>query len=509
MSGNPYTSVPVLLASEIYEFEKALIKKGIQVENLIDKASSLIAKTIFRQIKPHSRVLGLIGKGNNGRDCFESLKKLNSFGYSVGAVFISSDVVESYLKQDDLSFLKYIGILEEPSLFQDIKKFNPDVVLDGFFGIGFKLPFKRPVSDFFKFVNSLDCIRLAIDVPSGTEAESGFSDENAFKADITVTFFSLKPVHVLKPAKLYCGKIVLSDLGFASELSNFLSKKDFIRTKTLKKFEVNIKRPAIAHKKTFPVLVIAGSENMPGAAFLSAKAAFLSGSGYVAVASERRALHIIKNLLPDAVFIPVDFDRKEAVLELICRLKDFKSVILGPGLSREAKHQELAVELIRELSKTGKPSVIDGDGLYALSNIKEKLILSNSIVTPHPKEAERLFETSERNPIITAEKIAEKYRCVCVYKGSTIIISNGKKTIVFDEAVNNLAVAGSGDVLSGVIAALLAQGLETFDAASLAVQIQSSASKLAYKYLNGAPLTASEMIDYIRVQLKNLCGDWL
>jgi NAD(P)H-hydrate epimerase len=248
---------------------------------------------------------------------------------------------------------------------------------------------------------------------------------------------------------------------------------------------------------------------MPGAAFLSAKSAFASGAGYVAVASERRALHIIKNLLPEAVFIPVDYDGKDTAKELIHRFQDFSCIVIGPGLSREAEHQKLAVELIFGLSITEKPSVIDGDGLYALSNIEEPLKLPNSILTPHPKEAERLLDAGERNPLRKAERIAEKYGCGCVYKGATTVVSDGRKTLVFDEAVNNLAVAGSGDVLSGVIAALLAQGFNPFYAASAAVKIQSAASRLAFEYLNGAPLLASEMIDYIRVQFENLCGDWL
>lgn len=496
---------PVWKKEDVRLFEKNLLASGVQLKQLIDRASSFIVNVLKAYVKSPARILVIAGKGNNGEDALVAAFRLKILGYQVGLVL--------YQRNPDkrLDDFRFVIKLEEPTpdaFLKLIGRFRPDAIIDGMFGIGFKPPLPEEVGIFFKYVNSLPAFRLAIDLPSGVEANTGWADENTYRADATATFFAYKPAHFLPGSREFSGKVHLSFLGFADRVTAFKPEKNIFKAILADKPVSPVRRQKTAHKKTSGVLVIAGSHEMPGAAYLTAKGAFAAGAGYVAVATDEKAVKTLSSMLPEAVYFPLDFKNIDTAFQRIREYMDnFKAVALGPGLSRRPESLEFSLRVIKSLSEKQFPSVVDGDALFALAANPEHFRLPGSVLTPHPGEARRFFGYNP-SPLESACEIAKKYGSVCVYKASSTLVSDGKQTIIFSDSFPNLATAGSGDVLAGVITALLAQGLSPFEAALESVAAQSLASRELLQSLRGAPATASEIAASVRIIFEGMCGDF-
>lgn len=497
--------MPVWQKEDVRIFEGKLLASGVQLKELIDRASSFVVSVLKAYVRPPARVLVIAGKGNNGEDALMAASKLKILGYQVGVILYQRKT-DTALK--DFNFVAEIDDQAPDAVEKHLSKFRPDAVIDGMFGIGFRLPLPEKAAMLFRQVNSLPVFRLAVDLPSGVEANTGEADENAFKADATATFFAYKPAHFLPGSKELSGAVHLSFLGFAGEAGAFSPEKTIFKAVLVDKPVSPVRRPKTAHKKTSGVLLIAGSHEMPGAAYLAAKGAFSAGAGYVAVATDEKAVNRLSSMLPEAVYFPLNFENIDASFQ---RLKEymgsFKSVVVGPGISRKPESLDLSLRIIKSLSEKKLPSVIDGDALFALATSPERFRLSSSVLTPHPGEAARFFKRSP-STMESAYEIARRYGSVCVYKASSTLITDGKQAIIFSDSFSNLATAGSGDVLAGVTAALLAQGLSPFQAAVESVAAQSLVSRKLLQSLKGAPITASEIAASVRIIFEGMCGDF-
>lgn len=502
--------LPVFLKREILEFENYLLVNGVSLEVLIDRASDFIASSIRKRIRPHARILTLVGKGNNGKDAILATNKLKKLGYSAGIVFLNPGAFESASKLIDASGFDFLAVYEDPDYEKFLRLFNryrPDVILDGLFGIGFRAPLPEDARKLINLANSLKAFKVAVDVPSGVEADGNSFDSAAFKADLTVTFFTLKLAHLFPGTRLFSGKVVVSDLGFKTELEGFKRNRNIYRAIISHRLEHPYRRSADSHKKTHAVLLIAGSKNMPGAAYLSAKSAFASGAGYVTVATEKEAIQALSNLIPEAVFMEIDFSNLESSLEKISLMLDqHHAVLIGPGLSRREESLKFATKAIELLEKTGKKAVIDGDALFALSTTDVVYRLSNCVLTPHIGEARRIVGNQD-SLYEMADLIAKKYDCVCVLKSSTTVVAGKNEAVLFREASSNLATAGSGDVLAGLLAAFLTYDDDIYNASLQAVAAQALTSKYLLERFGGSSVLSSEIADSVRIVLKGLCGD--
>jgi NAD(P)H-hydrate epimerase len=498
---------PIWQKEDVRLFEERLIASGIQLEQLIDRAATFIARTLRYYVKPPAKVIVIAGRGNNGEDALNTAVKLKTFGYRVGAILFQKELKKEKASKFDAVFKLDEQNLSELEAF--IKKFRADAVIDGLFGIGFRVPLPEQTSYLLKIINDLPAFKLAIDLPSGVEADTGQVDENAFKADATATFFAYKPAHWLPETRDFCGSVHLSTLGFESEVASFRASREIFKANLTSNFRSPIIRSRLAHKKTASLLLVAGSREMPGAAYLAAKAAFSAGSGYVAIATEEAAVSTLSTLLPEAVCFPLDLNEVNDAFEKIDQfLKDFKAVVIGPGFSRKPENLKFCLKTIEHLEKLAIPTVIDGDALFALAQSKAKHKLSGAVLTPHPGEARRFFE-EPIYPIEAAFKLAQRYEVICVYKTASTLVTDGKKALIFGDSFSNLATAGSGDVLAGVIGALLAQGLTPFEAACEGVAAQVLASKKLFQELKGAPVIASEIASSVRIILEGMCGDYV
>ncbi|MCX7831994.1 MAG: NAD(P)H-hydrate epimerase, partial [Actinobacteria bacterium] len=243
---------PVFFRDEILRLEKIILKSGISIEFLIDRASDFIANSILRKAGSRLRTLVLSGSGNNGKDAALAGIKLSVLGHTVAIVFLDNKSLER--NKDIFKVSKRISLLSYEELgkegFSDfLKKFRPDVVIDGIFGIGFRPPLSSESSELISEINKISSFKVAVDIPSGIDADSSFTDENAYKADLTLTFFAYKPAHILPPAKSKCGKVLVSDLGFKKEIDSFKREIQVLKADLSKISENPYRRKPDDHKK--------------------------------------------------------------------------------------------------------------------------------------------------------------------------------------------------------------------------------------------------------------------
>lgn len=261
------------------------------------------------------------------------------------------------------------------------------------------------------------------------------------------------------------------------------------------------KRPQDAHKGTFgKVLAIAGSGNYPGAAYLTCAAAYRAGAGLVTLATEEEVKIIVSRKLPEVTFLSPD--------EAVRRAGDYDVLLVGPGLGQGQEAKDLVKKLITSKMPA---SVIDGDGLNILAKIKawEKIINGEIVLTPHPKEFARLTGKSMQeilaDRVSSAQNYAKKWGAVVVLKGAnTVIASSAGETVISPFANPLLATAGTGDVLAGIIAGLVAQGMKIFDAAAAGVYIHGAAGEALRERIGEAGLLAGDLLPEIPLVLKKL-----
>ena len=267
------------------------------------------------------------------------------------------------------------------------------------------------------------------------------------------------------------------------------------------------KREQFSNKSTFgKVLNIAGSEYYTGAAYLSSVASLKVGCGYVALASSPKVLNVLAYRTSDIVFLPIENIKK--------KINEFNVISVGCGLSTDLSVSILFKSLLETLAKLEVPVIIDADGLNLLSKMKEVPELpKNLILTPHPKEASRLLgvdtEKILNKPIMYAKKITKKYGCTTVLKmHSTVVCSTAEDIYVNETGNSALAKAGSGDVLTGIISGLCAQGMDNFEAAKLGVYLHGKTGEIASGMLSEYSVLASDLLNYIPLAIMDISSGY-
>ncbi len=261
------------------------------------------------------------------------------------------------------------------------------------------------------------------------------------------------------------------------------------------------KRDQISNKGTFgKVLNFAGSRNYIGAAYLSTVSILKSGAGFAALASEKEIIHAVASILPEAVYLL----RKDGLKNI----NEYTVVLIGCGLGLERSSEKLFLKVLSKISNSSIPAIIDADGLNILSRQKDIKLPSKLIITPHPQEASRLLNVKLENILSdlegSAKKLAEKYNCVAVLKTHRTVICNNKNIFINEHGNSALAKAGSGDVLAGIIAGLVAQKMDIFEAAKLGVYLHSRAGEIASQELSEYSVLASELPRYLHLAIKEL-----
>ena len=426
---------------------------------------------LLRQCWPHAeRISVYCGGGNNGGDGYVLARLAAESGFPVDLVALASPATPEARQAEESA--RAAGIYPRSHSQQLLEA--TDVVVDALLGIGAKGALRERFSFVVSEINKCSAGRLALDVPSGLSADSGAVCGDAINADVTITFIRLKRGLMTGVGPDHCGRIVLDDLGVGLEESTEEDDPVSWGYRLSRKWVEGVlpRRSASAHKGVAGgLLVIGGGVGMAGAPVMAGRAALRSGVGRVTIGCHPDSRIAAASQMPELMVVGLRDPQ-----ELTFLLARSDALVIGPGLGQDAWAQEI----YRTCCDHNVPKVIDADALNLLS--RGPRAVPRAVLTPHPGEAGRLRRIDvvdvQRHRPAVVEMIAEQFSGVCVLKGAgTLIAQAGKPALACDRGHSGMATAGMGDVLSGVIGALMAQGLSGYDAAGAGVWIHGVAGE--------------------------------
>lgn len=469
---------------------------GVSRLQLMENAGHHVALEVSSRFKPGDNVAVFCGLGGNGGDGFAAARHLFSLGFKVVVVLAGrARDVSDRKASENLAAIR--SLREKIPLYEAydstlVPKLVSEIVIDALLGTGSKGTLRPPILQMVRQINAMDAFRLAVDVPTGIDADTGEVLGEAVKADLTVTFHKTK-IGFEKAAK-HLGKLVVKDIGLPREFERFAGPGDVaLSTKP---------RPTESHKGDFGrLLVVGGSETYSGAPTLVTLGAMRTGVDLVYVAAPRRTAFAISSMSADLITIKLEGEHlnPENANTLEDYFKKVDAVAVGPGLGL---HQETikAVKTLVELAdRFKKPLLLDADGLKAFAESKRR-ISAPLVLTPHPGEYAIL--TGRKPPEDLAartedvRKTASRLGAVILLKGAVDIVSDGKRVKLNFSGNPGMTVGGTGDVLSGVVGALLAQKVDPFGSAAAGAFINGAAGDFAVEQL-GYHIVATDLIEWI------------
>lgn len=488
----PVYSANVVLSQEAKAAENA----GLVLFDLMLRAGQSAFNVLQNLTKPDAAILIVAGKGNNGGDGYVIAKHCAEAGYKVQLLVlcdennILGDAKSAYKQLSGLAItIAFAPDLEKAC--QNIHAFEGELIVDAIFGIGFYGALALEWQNVIEAINSHYAQVFSIDVPSGLDASTGHVDSVAVIADATVTFIVLKQGLLTGKAPNYIGQLWLAPLGIQHQLVQLAPADAFAQgEKGLPKI---VPRHPTIHKGSIGlVLAIGGNIGMPGAIRLASEAALRAGASLVAVTCHEQNQSLVSQGRPELMLAP--FDPKRLAVSSFA--DKAKVILIGPGLGRDNWAQQL-VKLAIESDKT---LVVDADALAVVKDAK--LFHGDWVLTPHPGEAAYLLDTDimsiEADRFAAVKAIAQKYGGICVLKGAGSLISDGQQVIVNTTGNAGMATGGMGDVLSGIIAALILQTGSIMDATRLAVSIHGQAAQMITGNVGMRGLLASDLFEPLR-----------
>jgi len=419
--------------------EMKAAEEGHDVEAMMERAGAAVAAVVARDY-PGARVVAVCGKGANGGDGRIAAAKLAAEVAEVGA--------------------------ELPA---------GDVVIDAIFGTGFHGEPREEAARSIEAIRSAGVPVVAVDVPSGVNASTGEVSAVCVEATTTVTFQGEKVGLAVAPGSLHAGKVEVADIGLEhADTAHALVTSEIARRVPQRQRGGNKYRSG-------SVLVVGGAPGLTGAVCLAAEAAFRADAGYVSVCAPRESLPVVEVRLLEAVKRPLE--------EAFDAAGRAEALALGPGLGRGEEAKPLVRRLLEE---TDLPAVVDADALFGFEPVERG---AATVLTPHSGELARLLDVEtqwvDAHRLEAAHRAVERFRCVVLLKGSeTIIAAHGAKTLI-SAGTPRLATAGTGDVLTGIIGAFLAKGIEGRLATAVAARVHADAALAAP---HGHGLIASDVV---------------
>lgn len=494
----------------ITEIDRATCEaQNIDSIELMERAASAISCEIISRFLPSQRIVVIAGPGNNGGDALATARMLIEQGYRRLEIYLFN--VTGKLSHDCEQERKRLITFDGIQFTEITKRFTPpnlgpgDVVLDGLFGAGLKKPLEGGFKSLVHHINSSNAYTIAIDVPSGMFGEWN-SDNNRndiIHASLTlaisfprISFFFEEHANIVGEWKII--DIELDQAKIRSTQSRFFWLEERNVKRVLKP------RPLFANKRDFgSVLILAGSMGMMGAAVMCSRAAMRSGAGLVTVHSARCGLSIVQSSVCEVMFEP---DKNERVISDMRLHHPHNAVGVGPGIGT---YDDTINALEGLLKNVQCPLILDADALNCIAKRSSLLTLipPMSILTPHRGEFDRLFgehETDEER-LLKAIEQAQYYNIIIVLKGHYTAVVRPDGKVYFNSTGNpGMATAGSGDVLTGIITALVAQGYKPETASVIGVYLHGMAGDLAADDLGEYGMTASDIIDRLPLALKKL-----
>jgi len=469
---------------------------GVLPLQLMENAGKAVADEIASRFKPGSQIAFFCGTGRNGGDGMVAARHLAAKGFKVKFILVGREadisdeiVIRNWKTVREMDWTIDISVLSDSSLIQPL---SANVLVDALLGTGAKGKLRQPVLQAARALNDSEGFCVAVDVPSGVDADTGDVLGEAVRADLTVTFHRMKSE--LEKARDYCGEIKVAEIGIPDEAELYAGPGDVeIIPKT---------REPQSHKGDFGrLLIIGGSETFSGAPALVALAALRTGVDLAYVAAPERTAYAISSFSPDLITLKLSGEHfaPQNVGQLKGMITKATAIVAGPGLGTHRDSFKAVEELLKVLEELRKPTLLDADALKAFSSIKRRVDFP-FVVTPHSGEFEAV---SGRKPSVElhariedVKSLAKEIESVVLLKGHTDIISDGERVKLNLTGNPGMTVGGTGDVLSGIVGGFMAQGVDPFKAAVAGAFINGAAGDFVYRE-KGFHMTPTDLIEFI------------
>lgn len=498
-------------STQIRELDKYTIEhEPISSIDLMERAATAITQAIADTWTTFTPMVVFAGPGNNGGDALAVARMLADNGYTVSVYLfnikgtLSDDCAENKRRaMENKHITNFTEVIHE---FDPPQLTTGTVVVDGLFGTGLDKPLDKGFASLVKYINQSPCKVVSIDMPSGLMSESNTynSSNHIIKADLTLTLQTKKLSFLLADCQQYIGRLRVLDIRLSKE---YMRKTEAMYN-MLEEDEVRsmlMPRSDFAHKGDMGhAMLIVGSYGMAGAAVLATRACMRAGVGKVTVHTPGRNCAILQTAVPEAV---LEIDVEDTYFSDAVPTEGYNALGIGPGLGQL---EGTAIALIAQLRRTQAPIIADADALNILGSHRAWMqqLPRDIIMTPHPKEFDRLSgvrSIDDYDRLSKARDMAIKLHCYVLLKGhySALCMPDGK--VVFNSTGNSgMATAGSGDVLTGIITALLARGYNQRTACMIGMYVHGLAGDLAARKKGKESLIASDIIDFLPEAFKIL-----
>lgn len=476
---------------------------GVSRLQLMENAGRSVVDEIASRFTPDkARVAIFCGLGGNGGDGFVAARHLTCLGFKVDVVIAGKpeSIGNNEARKNWLALqpLKTTITLHHVYDSSELPNIEADVVVDALLGVGLKGTLRPPVLQIVRMINKMRAFCLSVDAPTGINSDTGAVLGKAVRADLTVTFHKKKPG--LLKSKRYTGELVVKDIGLPPDFERFAGPGDA-------SLVIGSRSPE-AHKGEFGrLLVVGGSEVFSGAPTLVAMAALRTGVDLTQIATPQKTAYAISSMSPDLITIKLEGDhlnpRNVAVVKRY--LEASSAVVMGPGLGLHSETRRAVEDIVNLIEEVKCPLLLDADGLKAFAEFKRKVSFP-LVLTPHGGEYRIL--TGKEPPKELGERAAEvkksagDFRAVILLKGRVDVISDGERVKLNFSGNPGMTVGGTGDVLSGIVGAFLAQEADPFEAAVAAAFINGAAGDFVRRE-KGYHMVPTDIIDWIPRVMNN------
>ena len=479
-------------AEQVRAFEEnSFIKEGDDLQAMIEAAKQSVE--ILNKDFSTSEFLILCGPGNNGGDGYFIGIGLSKLKKRVKFFDVLGDLKKSHLCEHAFKIAEGLEFIDIKQLKNISRK---TVVVDAIFGIGGRIDLGSELIAILSTCNRFKS-KVAIDIPTGLDCDTGEISQACFNANKTITFIAYKLGQRINEGKNYCGKLIFEDLGLGMN-ENIIPAVKELSFDDIKK---NIpKRKENSHKGDHgKLLIIAGDEGFGGAGIMSSESGLKTGAGLIRLLT--RKSHVSASLARNPEVMVSGADNAQ---DLEANLRWPDAIVAGPGMFENYWSEQILYKLLLSIAENDTPTLLDAGALRLLTHkaFTKMELHSETVLTPHPGEAAEMLKVTvqeiQKNRIESAKELQKKYGCIIVLKGNGTIICNENNIYLCADGGPELAVAGSGDILSGVIGSLIAQGLTPFEAAKTGVVIHARAGGEFVDNVGKIGLAAGELIPYIR-----------
>ena len=494
--------------------EQLTDESGVSYLEMMENAGRGLAEAILEKTSDNlfTKVLFLCGNGNNAGDCFVAARLLDRKGIECTVALLCGEP-KTDISCRNLELIENTNVIvlrDHDLIKQAVTDIEISIIADGVFGTGFHGELPQKIQQIFSLCSYTEAYIVAVDVPSGGNCLTGAAADGTLSADETVTFGRMKFGMTQSPLKEYCGNITLKDIDIPISAERQLVPEIWITESESISYIMPSKAADINKSHNGRLLVICGSDTMPGACVMAVGGALRSGAGLVQVASTPFVTQMIASRYPEAMIQPLKtpegYLTEDNLDEIVKLSQKATAVLIGCGMGTAEGTKALIKKLIQNISC---PKIIDADGINCIADsidiIKDKG--QETILTPHPGEMGRLLGKTAKevqsDRLAAVTELKDKTGAVCVLKGAGTLIAHKDAVWVNQTGNSGMAKGGSGDVLAGIIASLTAQGMPLQNSASAGVYLHGLAGDIAAEKYTKQCMTATDIIECLPEAFKS------